>query len=168
MQFLDSGRYVANVVDGEVNFYGRKQRPGYAVARLVQKASMTSETPDPTQTPSRQANPSGRGFLKGVRTRVSSLGHGASSVAKPCSVPEPSLSECPPRLSPHRRAHNRCRCSNKTSPPRSFRLSGRNDSGRQKHAWRPPCAPPPRPRQLYGETCRCSLWKPDRHGPSTP
>jgi len=54
-------------------------------------------------------------------TRVSSLGHGASSVAKPCSVQEPSLSECPPRLSPHRRAHNRCRCSNKTIPPRSFR-----------------------------------------------
>jgi hypothetical protein len=25
MQFLDSGRYVANVVDGKVNFYGRKQ-----------------------------------------------------------------------------------------------------------------------------------------------
>ena len=25
MQFLDSGRYVANVVDGRVNFYGRKQ-----------------------------------------------------------------------------------------------------------------------------------------------
>ena len=24
MQFLDRGRYVANVVDGEVNFYGRK------------------------------------------------------------------------------------------------------------------------------------------------
>jgi hypothetical protein len=28
MQFLDSGRYVANVVDGEVNFYGRRQRSG--------------------------------------------------------------------------------------------------------------------------------------------
>jgi hypothetical protein len=25
MQFLDRGRYVANVVDGKVNFYGRKQ-----------------------------------------------------------------------------------------------------------------------------------------------
>ncbi len=25
MQFLDRGRYVANVVDGRVNFYGRKQ-----------------------------------------------------------------------------------------------------------------------------------------------
>ena len=25
MQFLDSGRYVANVADGEVKFYGRKQ-----------------------------------------------------------------------------------------------------------------------------------------------
>jgi hypothetical protein len=24
MQFLDHGRYLANVVDGEVNFYGRK------------------------------------------------------------------------------------------------------------------------------------------------
>jgi len=32
MQFLDSGRYVANVVDGEVNFYGRKQRQGRCVA----------------------------------------------------------------------------------------------------------------------------------------
>ena len=29
MQFLDSGRYVANVVDGEVKFYGRKQRSGW-------------------------------------------------------------------------------------------------------------------------------------------
>ena len=28
MQFLDSGRYVANVVDGEVKFYGRRQRSG--------------------------------------------------------------------------------------------------------------------------------------------
>jgi hypothetical protein len=28
MQFLDRGRYVANVVDGKVNFYGRKQRSG--------------------------------------------------------------------------------------------------------------------------------------------
>ena len=28
MQFLDSGRYVANVVDGEVKFYGRGQRSG--------------------------------------------------------------------------------------------------------------------------------------------
>jgi hypothetical protein len=28
MQFLDRGRYVANVVDGEVKFHGRKQRPG--------------------------------------------------------------------------------------------------------------------------------------------
>ena|ERR1039457_4023068 len=28
LQFLDSGRYVANVVDGEVKFYGRKQRSG--------------------------------------------------------------------------------------------------------------------------------------------
>lgn len=28
MQFLNSGRYVANVVDGEVKFYGRKQRSG--------------------------------------------------------------------------------------------------------------------------------------------
>ena len=26
MQFLDSGRYVANVVDGKVNFYGRTPR----------------------------------------------------------------------------------------------------------------------------------------------
>ena len=25
MQFLDRGRYVANVVDGKVNFYGREQ-----------------------------------------------------------------------------------------------------------------------------------------------
>ena len=32
MQFLDSGRYVANVVDGEVNFYGSKQRRGRCVA----------------------------------------------------------------------------------------------------------------------------------------
>ena len=29
MQFLNSGRYVANVVDGEVKFYGRKQRSGW-------------------------------------------------------------------------------------------------------------------------------------------
>ncbi|MBZ5548251.1 MAG: hypothetical protein LAO22_09925 [Acidobacteriia bacterium] len=28
MQFLDSGRYLANVVDGEVKFYGRKQQSG--------------------------------------------------------------------------------------------------------------------------------------------
>jgi len=28
LQFLDSGRYMANVVDGEVKFYGRKQRSG--------------------------------------------------------------------------------------------------------------------------------------------
>ena len=28
LQFLDSGRYVAHVVDGEVKFYGRKQRSG--------------------------------------------------------------------------------------------------------------------------------------------
>jgi hypothetical protein len=28
VQFLDSGRYVANVVDGEVRFYGRKPRSG--------------------------------------------------------------------------------------------------------------------------------------------
>ena len=28
MQFLDRGRYLANVVDGEVKFYGRKQRSG--------------------------------------------------------------------------------------------------------------------------------------------
>jgi hypothetical protein len=28
MQFLDSGRYMANVVDWEVKFYGRKQRSG--------------------------------------------------------------------------------------------------------------------------------------------
>ena len=28
MQFLDSGRYVANVVDGEVKFYGHEQRSG--------------------------------------------------------------------------------------------------------------------------------------------
>jgi hypothetical protein len=26
MQFLDNGRYLANVVDGEVKFYGRRQR----------------------------------------------------------------------------------------------------------------------------------------------
>ena len=32
MQFLDRGRYVANVVDGEVNFYGRKQRSGRCIA----------------------------------------------------------------------------------------------------------------------------------------
>jgi hypothetical protein len=90
-------------------------------AGLVTKASRTYETPEPTQTPSGRPNPSRRGFLKGIRTRVSSLGHGASSVAKPCSVQEPSLSECPPRLSLHRRAQGQCRCSNKTSPPRSFR-----------------------------------------------
>jgi hypothetical protein len=28
LQFLDSGRYVANEVDGEVKLYGRKQRSG--------------------------------------------------------------------------------------------------------------------------------------------
>jgi hypothetical protein len=27
MQFLSEGRYVANVVDGKVNFYGNRDKP---------------------------------------------------------------------------------------------------------------------------------------------
>jgi hypothetical protein len=35
MQFLDSGRYVANVVDGEVKFYGRRQRSWVRLAETM-------------------------------------------------------------------------------------------------------------------------------------
>jgi hypothetical protein len=39
----------------------------YMVARVVTKAACTSETPQPTRTPSGQPNPSRRGFLQGIR-----------------------------------------------------------------------------------------------------
>jgi hypothetical protein len=38
-------------------------------ARLAQKASRTSETPEPTQTPFGQPNPRRMGFLKGSGTQ---------------------------------------------------------------------------------------------------